>query len=260
MVARPAVSRLRQGWQACLGALVALSAAGAFLPPSSLAASAPSSGAVQITDSGFTPAALTIAVGGTVTWTNTGAGVHSMSHLPGSGSAIDSGGLGAGQSFSYSFPEVGSLAYTSAPDCLNGNHTANFQCEGIVSVVAPGTALPDAAAATPAAVATPPPAPPVVGAQVNISDTGGFAPAAVVIPPGQAVQWINQGQNPHSVVSDLGSALLFDSGVLAAGGNVTITFPKPGTFAYHSSLEPLYSLGVSGMVVSYQFTGTVIVR
>ncbi len=72
---------------------------------------APSAVAAKIVDFGFTPATLTVTVGATVTWTNTGKVDHTVTA---NGGAFDSGTLSPGASFSFTFKVAGAFAYHCA--------------------------------------------------------------------------------------------------------------------------------------------------
>jgi plastocyanin len=80
---------------------------------------------------------------------------------------------------------------------------------------------------------------PAVGAQqedpgvvrVSIQD-GFFDPADIVVTSGTTVEWLNEGNNPHSVVADDGQ---FDSGMLNPGDTFRVTFSGEGTLTYHCS-------------------------
>ncbi|HLY67499.1 MAG TPA: plastocyanin/azurin family copper-binding protein, partial [Chloroflexota bacterium] len=65
---------------------------------------------------GFTPPALAIHPGQTVTWVNTGHQVHTVVSNPGYYNQFDSGGIGPGQKFSVSFPNAGSYGYHSTTE------------------------------------------------------------------------------------------------------------------------------------------------
>ena len=68
------------------------------------------------------------------------------------------------------------------------------------------------------------------GHQVTINDAG-YAPAQMVVAPGQKVAWENIGVNPHTVTANDAS---FDSGTLNKGGKFELTAPAAsGTYAYH---------------------------
>jgi plastocyanin len=79
----------------------------------------------------------------------------------------------------------------------------------------------------------------VVG--VSIRDNY-FDPADIVVSPGTTVEWVNEGQNPHSVVADNG---LFDSGLLYPGESYQVTFEGSGTVTYHCSPEMTGSVTVA---------------
>jgi plastocyanin len=68
---------------------------------------------------------------------------------------------------------------------------------------------------------------------VSIRDDS-FVPANAVVAAGTTVWWVNEGENPHSVIADNG---LFDSGVLYPGQYYWVTFDGQGTVTYHSSPE-----------------------
>ncbi|HJP71966.1 MAG TPA: cupredoxin family copper-binding protein [Candidatus Limnocylindria bacterium] len=74
------------------------------LPPGARAASA----SVTIGDGFFSPPALTIAVGDTVTWTNTDDSPHTVTA---GGGAFDSGNVDPGATFSFTFTEPGTYSY-----------------------------------------------------------------------------------------------------------------------------------------------------
>ena len=65
---------------------------------------------------------------------------------------------------------------------------------------------------------------------------GAYAPKDISVPAGQAVTWSWQDQgNQHSVTANDGS---FDSCLHNAGYVYTVTFTKPGTYAYRCSIHP----------------------
>ena len=79
----------------------------------------------------------------------------------------------------------------------------------------------------------------VVG--VSIRDNY-FDPADIVVAPGTTVEWVNEGENPHSVTADNG---LFDSGLLYPGDSYRVTFDGQGTVTYHCSPEMAGSVTVA---------------
>jgi len=86
---------------------------------------APPAVAVQITDSGFVPDHVVVKADGWITWTNQGSAVHTAT---GAAQLFDTGGLAPHQSGQVRFQTPGIFTYTSAPDCLNGNRGAIFNC------------------------------------------------------------------------------------------------------------------------------------
>jgi plastocyanin len=63
----------------------------------------------------------------------------------------------------------------------------------------------------------------------------GYDPADVTVKVGQAVNWVNQGNEAHTVTADDNS---FDSGSKAHGESWQYTFAKAGQFAYHCTPHP----------------------
>lgn len=68
--------------------------------------------AVTIFDNGFTQANITIAVGTTVTWTNTGRRAHTVTS--GDGSFGSDGSLASGATYAHTFDAAGSFGYICA--------------------------------------------------------------------------------------------------------------------------------------------------
>jgi plastocyanin len=86
-----------------------------FTPVPAPAPGAAATAAVSIVDFGFTPASLTVAAGTTVTWTNTGAVIHSVTSDTGAFDSSPScpGGacINPGSSYSHVFAQAGTFAY-----------------------------------------------------------------------------------------------------------------------------------------------------
>lgn len=85
--------------------------------------------------------------------------------------------------------------------------------------------------------------PPPNGVKVMIKDFM-FSPMEVKTVVGAPVTWVNEDDEPHTVVSDTG---LFRSGALDTGDGYTFKFDKPGTYHVICSIHP-------------QMTATVIVE
>jgi plastocyanin len=62
-----------------------------------------------------------------------------------------------------------------------------------------------------------------------------FAPAQLRIKAGSSVTWVNQDDEPHTVVGDGG---LFRSGALDTAMAFTYRFEKPGTYQVFCSIHP----------------------
>lgn len=73
--------------------------------------------AATVIDNRFQPKELTIAVGSTVTWTNNGNNIHTLTSADG---LFDSGGLLGGQSFSFKFDKAGTYRLICRQHGLNG--------------------------------------------------------------------------------------------------------------------------------------------
>jgi plastocyanin len=64
-----------------------------------------------------------------------------------------------------------------------------------------------------------------------------FAPAAVAVPVGTTVTWVNEDTVPHTVTGKSGPAK-FDSGQIASGGSWSAMFATPGTYDYYCADHP----------------------
>ena len=108
-----------------------LAAIGALALVASLASTTRAANAsVQIVDMAFAPAAVTVNVGDTVTWTNGDPMIHTVTSTTG---AFDSGDLGEGESYSLTFTEAGTFAYLCTPHpFMTGTVTV------VAAAVAPG--------------------------------------------------------------------------------------------------------------------------
>jgi plastocyanin len=99
-----------------------------------------------------------------------------------------------------------------------------------VTVATPDTAMSDTA--TPEAAE--------MEAAVEIADFA-FGPAEVTIAAGGTVTWTNTDNQPHTATSS-GN---FDTGSIAAGSAVTVTFDEPGTYTYICSFHPFMTATVT---------------
>jgi plastocyanin len=71
-------------------------------------------------------------------------------------------------------------------------------------------------------------------AEVKI-DNFSFGPAAVTVPVGTTVTWVNRDDIPHTVVS---TEKVFKSKVLDTDEKFSFTFTKPGEYPYFCSIHP----------------------
>src|SRR5438477_73767 len=116
---------------------------------------------ITITDGGFDQQAYAVGTApssggdtGLVTIVNKGSTTHTATQMPGVPFKVglgdinffagqttnikdfDTGGIGPGQSVTVGVPFPGSYQFTSATDCLNGNHAPRFNCSPVaISVV-----------------------------------------------------------------------------------------------------------------------------
>ena len=75
---------------------------------------------------------------------------------------------------------------------------------------------------------------PAATAEVKI-DNFVFGPAAITVPVGTTVTWINRDDIPHTAVS---TDKMFKSKVLDTDEKFSFTFSKPGTYEYFCSIHP----------------------
>ncbi len=97
-----------------------------------------------------------------------------------------------------------------------------------IRVLAVGLALGMGVASGSAAAAAP------EASQVQIKDFM-FEPMTLTIRAGTSVTWVNQDDEPHTVVGDGG---LFRSGALDTGEAYSFRFEKAGTYAVFCSIHP----------------------
>ncbi len=81
--------------------------------------------AVTVADLGFSPRCITVRMGTTVTWTNTGLPIHTVTSESNAAVAFDSGPLGQDGVFTFTFNQAGVVDYSSTP----------FRGQGMVGTV-----------------------------------------------------------------------------------------------------------------------------
>lgn len=191
------------------------------------AVQAPSSAAVRIVDKTFTPGTVTIATGGTVSWSNDDDQSHTVNASAG---GFASGTLSPGGKYSRTFTAAGTFGYFCAihPD-MKGSVRVQT-ASGTVPPPKPATGGTSAAAqaAAPVPVAKP------GQSGVSIVDFA-FTPPTVSVKAGDAVVWANRGAAPHTVTAKDGS---FESGMIQPGSTFRRVFAKEGTYAYVCSFHP----------------------
>ena len=195
--------------------------------------------AASIGDRVFAPSSITVAVGGTVTWTNDDDRAHTVTATGGS---FDSGVLDQGGSFAQRFGAAGTFAFLCA---------IHPEMQGEVTVVGAGGggASGGAPAATPTPAPTAAPTPASTPATIDGTADADAAPAAVTIEmrdfafgPAQAivadggtVTFTNVGAAPHTATSAAGG---FDTEMVASGSTTTVTVGGPGTYAFNCAFHP----------------------
>lgn len=199
--------------------------------------SAPSTASVAILDRSFSPATVTVAPGGTVSWTNQSDRDHTVT-----GTGFDSGIVGGGGRFSHTFPSAGTFTYICE---LHSEMRASVTVAASSGSGQPGPspAGPAPSSAPAAPVPTPsaprPQAPPAAGAagatrhNVAVVDYA-FRPTNISARVGDSVAWTNQGRAPHTATA----ARAFDTGVFRAGEQRTTRLQTPGTFAFACTIHP----------------------
>jgi len=195
------------------------------------AASAQGSGQAsnKIVNFEFTPTAMTVTAGTSITWTNTADRPHTVTDRGGTFDNL----IAPGANATVSFTVPGTYHYFCRinPSKMNG-----------IIIVNPGPQP----AATNRVEAL---APAREGAPLQ------FLPNNLTVQAGSTILFANVGGKPHTLTADDGS---FDTGIVApgaeggrfAGNNATISLPKPGTFTFHCEIHPQQMKG------TFTVTGT----
>ncbi len=211
--------------------------------------------AVDITEDGFNPSNVTVAIGGTVSWTNSDSDTHSVVGEPGSG--LESPALQRWGMYSRTFRVVGTIAYHDGQ---------NPELTGIINVV-DGDASPPAPERPARVEDDSAPAGPPVNTETSASsvagtvviDAGsdwfgnsGFQNAVyeTTIQAGDTVQW-NIVEAVHTVY-ECGDSFsgansctdaAWNSDILSAGDTFSQQFNTAGTYSYLCTLHPLTMRG-----------------
>ena len=204
---------------AIAGAFLAAWAAWAVLTARPAAAQDGGTAAVNIIDFDFDQKSITVPVGTTLTWTNTGERPHTATDRAGT---FDTQSINPGATGSVALSAPGSYSYFCRinPSKMNGT---------IVVTEGP----------------TPSPA-----VRVQTIDPGNiegeklrFDPPELEVAAGTTLLVANVGGKPHSFSAEDGS---FDSGIVQpgpeggrfAGSNATLTLTNPGTFKFFCQIHP----------------------
>ncbi len=191
---------------------------------------APATAAVSLAGKAFNPSSVTVAVGGTVTWTNNDSMPHNVTSASG---AFRSTTLQPGQVFTFTFTAPGTYPYSCT---LHGGMNGTVivpAANGSVPPPAPAAAAPAAGApaAVPGAVAAAPGKP---GKHTVVISDAGFTPAALDARAGDTVTWVNNGAMPHTATAAGGA---FDLAI-EPGASAATVLQAPGTIHYVCSYHP----------------------
>jgi plastocyanin len=177
-----------------------------------------------------------VAVGTTVTWTNTGGRPHTVTDR---GGTFDTNAIIPGKSGSVTFSVPGRYAFFCRinPAKMNGviEVSAGAQPSRVNRIQAVDPALP--------------------GEKLR------FDPAELQVQAGSTLLVANIGGKPHTLTADDGQS--FDTGTITpgpdggrfAGTNATLTLSKPGTFPFHCEVHPKAMRGVLTVVAAGGATG-----
>ncbi|MDH3470732.1 MAG: cupredoxin domain-containing protein, partial [Acidimicrobiia bacterium] len=207
-------------------------------PPSPIPPPAPINSDVSIFDFGFTPGSLTLNVGDSVSWANTGAAPHTVTDRAGS---FDSGFLSTGESYTRTFSAPGSFSYFCT---LHPEMTASVT---VLDTGGGGAAVPQPVTES-GTTATPGTATASARGDVAVIDNA-FSPRSISVAAGTTITWANQGVVPHTITANDGG---FDSGFLMPGKTYRRTFSSSGTYDYFCSIHP----GMVGTVNVLTSSGT----
>jgi plastocyanin len=197
------------------------------------AAPAPATASVSLAGKAFSPASVTVAVGGVVTWTNNDSMPHNVTSSSG---AFHSTTLNPGQVFSFTFTTPGTYPYSCTfHGGMNGTVIVPT-ATGSVPAPAPAQA-PASAPKAPVGGHASAPATASHGKtktyRVQVQDDS-FSPSSVHARVGDTISWTNVGQMPHTVTAGNGSF----NHQLSPGQSYSYALRAAGTVAYVCSFHP----------------------
>jgi plastocyanin len=233
------------------GTIVVTNGAPATPPPAPAPGTAtppaPATASVRLAGAQFAPTTVTVAVGGTVTWTNDDNSKHTVTADNGT---FDSATLNAGATFAHTFTAAGTYAYGCD---FHGNMRGTIIVTGAPGAPAPvppvtPAPVPPTPVATPPATPVAPPAAPAPGSTVTTESVSiannAFSPSTITVNVGSTVNWANGDTVTHTVTA---AAQSFTSGLMKKTTSWSHTFAAPGTFTYFCEIHP-------------EMTGTVIAK
>lgn len=225
--------------------LALVSLAMPLLAGSALAAPAAAEIAVDAADFKFEPKVVTVNVGDTVVWTNTGKVPHTVTASDGS---WDSGRLEPGKSFSHTFDSPGTVAYYCKP---HGSPDGNGMA-GTVQVMATGSEAPQAAPAPQQqAPAAAPPQPSSAESTLEVSDqpiVDNSVTAARVFAAGDG--WLVV----HTNTADNKPGPVIGQSMVMAGENGDVKVALSQTPQAGDKLWPMLHID-AGQMHQYEFPG-----
>ncbi len=171
-----------------------------------------------IVDFAFEPVELTVPVGTTVTWTNTGERPHTVTDR---GGTFDTDPIVPGGTGEVALTVPGTYSYFCRINPGRMNATLTVEAGEEPAPVQRVQAFDPA----------------------RENETLRFDPNELTVEAGSAIVFANVGGAPHSLTADDGS---FDTGVIDpgaeqgrfAGSNASLTLDEPGTFAFHCEIHP----------------------
>ncbi len=198
---------------------------------------APSSTTVTMAGRSFSPATVTVAVGGQVRFSNNDDREHTAT-----GDGWDTGVLSEGGAATETFPTAGTFAYLCAihPEMtgtvvVEADANATAPTPRPVATPKPATTPPPRATATSPAEATPTPATGSTAAPVVHLVDFAVSPALLSVAAGTDVEFRNDGEAIHTATAEDGS---WDTGFLAPGASGRQRFAARGTYPFICALHP----------------------
>ncbi|MCH8109736.1 MAG: hypothetical protein IIB15_06365, partial [Chloroflexi bacterium] len=233
--------------------------------PTSVPASSEAVNSVQSEIADFTLEDLTISVGTTVTWVNLDTAPHTATAgvSPDRSDEWDSGSLGRGKEFSFTFNKAGTTSYfctihpfmtatvtVVASGSSAGTSTPVPAAVAATAMTAPPT--PTALAVTPTPVqaestalaATQTPVPPETTQTPEptaiSSEILNFTLEDLTITAGTTITWVNGDGAPHTTTAGVSPTLSgeWDSGTMSQGAQFSFTFHETGTYSYFCVIHP----------------------